>query len=967
MAITDEMAAQAEKNLTRLFDGVKDPDLEVLEKHRVLIREVFAYSDYVSWYAIKWRSRFVRMLESGEYEWSHRYESYRSEIRVLIRDVSNLESLKKAVREFRNDKMAVIAIREILGKSTLNESLMHSSLLAEAVVVEVLDYLYRLNAGISGIPVSASSGAPQKMLVIGMGKLGGYELNFSSDIDLIFCYPERGETIGGRKPVDNQVFFTRLGQQLIQVLEQKTGDGFAYRVDMRLRPFGDSGPLVSSFAALEDYYLRHGRSWERYAMVKGRVLGDETPEGEELMDMLRPFVYRRYLDFGAIEALRKMKSLIEAEVRRRHLFGNFKLGEGGIREVEFVAQVFQLMRGGRIKDLQERTLLRVLVSLRDCGCIDEASCRVLSQGYVFLRRTENLLQEIRDEQTQTIPQNSLDRSRLHLAMGFDTFEAFYDRLTEVMHEVHREFSAIISEPAEEKDEEDPVFMDLWLVSLTPDEIEELLEKNFRDVSDIPGLATEIVHLKKELHSRSIGPNGREILNRLMPYFLGRLALFDEDVLPTFKRISRLIWCICQRTTYMQLLLENNGVAEQVLKLCHESELISEQITEHPILLDELLIPENLYRPVNPLDYDKELREFMLRIENDDLEQQMEALRQFKLIQLLRICAADLAGVLPLMKVSDYLTFLAQSILNEVVNLAWKQVTDKYGEPGNARVRGDRGFAVIAYGKMGGIELGYGSDLDLVFMSDSSLDGETYGKQVVSDRMFYGRLAQRIMHLFSTRLSSGILYDVDARLRPEGESGPLVCTLNGYENYLEKRAWTWEIQALVRARAVVGPERMIGEFNRIRDRFLRKPRDPEVLRKEVADMRVKMSQNLNRARPGFFDLKHSPGGMIDVEFTAQYLVLANAPGNPDMVLWSDNIRIFEECVRLNLLSPEDGNYLKEAYLAIRNRYNRQALLGKSKVVPDTELIPEREHVAAIWKRIVGGVSHHQGTSVKKNSP
>ncbi len=952
MKITEEMAAQAEKNLIRLFDGAGEHELEILEKNRDLIRDLFACSDYVSWYALRWRDRFVAMLESGEYEWSHRYESFRSELRVRIRDIQNIELLKKVIREFRNDKMAVIAIREILGMAALNESLLHSSLLAEAVVVETLDYLYRLNTGINGVPVSAS-GEPQKMLVIGMGKLGGYELNFSSDIDLIFCYPERGETRGGRKPLDNQVFFTRLGQQLIQVLEQKTADGFAYRVDMRLRPFGDSGPLVSSFAALEDYYLRHGRSWERYAMVKGRVLGDATPAGEELWDMLRPFVYRRYLDFGAIEALRKMKSLIEAEVRRRHLFGNFKLGEGGIREVEFVAQVFQLMRGGRIKDLQERNLLKVLKALRECGCIDDKSLRALSESYIFLRRTENLLQEIRDEQTQTLPQNTLDQARLHLTMGFDTYEAFTDKLREVMQTVHREFSAIITDPAEEKDEEDPVFMDLWLVTLAPDEMEELLEKTFRDKADIPGLAREIISLKNDLKNRIIGPNGREILNKLMPYFLGQLALFEEDALPTFKRISRLIWCISQRTTYMQLLLENNGVAEQVLKLCHESELISEQITEHPILLDELLIPENLYRPVNPLEYDKELREFLLRIENDDLEQQMEALRQFKLIQLLRICAADLTGALPLMKVSDYLTYLAQAILKEVVNLAWNQVTDKYGEPSNARIKGDRGFMVVAYGKLGGIELGYGSDLDLVFMSDSSLDGETYGgKQVVSDRMFYGRLAQRIMHLFSTRLSSGILYDVDARLRPEGESGPLVCTLNGYENYLEKRAWTWEIQALVRARAVLGPERMIKEFGRIRDRFLRKPRDPDFLRKEVAAMRLKMSQNLNRARQGFFDLKHSSGGMTDVEFTAQYLVLAYAPQYPKMELWTDNIRIFEECVRLKLLSPEDGNYLKEAYLAIRNRYNRQALLGKSKIVPDTELIPEREHVAAIWKRIMG---------------
>ncbi len=956
MQITAEMAALGEKAFNALKDKVKDPDLEaMLDDNYEMIREVFSYSDFISWFAQRWPKKFCDIISSGEYAQSHRYEAFRAELANRIRNVNNIELLKKIVREFRNEKMVVIAFREIMGMSKIEESFLHSSLLAEAIVVETLDYLYKLNCQLSGTPYS-DDGVQQKLMVIGMGKLGGGELNFSSDIDLMFCYPHRGETRGGRRSLDNQVFFTRLGQQLIQVLEQKTADGFAFRVDMRLRPFGDSGPLVSSFAAIEDYYLKHGRSWERYAMVKGRVLGDVTPEGEEIMEMLRPFVYRRYLDYGAIESLRKMKSMIEAEVRRRHLNGNFKLGQGGIREVEFVAQVFQLMRGGRIKDLQERNLLKVLDSLLSCACIDNNSYRALKDGYIFLRRTENLLQEINDEQTQTVPSKVIDQTRLSRVLGFSDYESFLDKLESVMAAVHKEFSVIISKPSEEKEEDNPEFMDLWLAHMSLEETKELVEKSFSDLSQLDELAKELKMLKEDSRVRTVGPKGREILNRLMPYLFANLASMKVSVVPTLKRLSRLIRCIAQRTTYIQLLAENNGVLEQVIKLCHESELISEQITEHPILLDELLMPNNLYRPIDPNEYDHELREFMLRVENDDLEQQMETLRQFKLIQLLRICAADLAGVLPLMKVSDYLTFLAQSILKEVVNVAWKQVTDKYGEPSNARVKGDRGFAVIAYGKLGGIELGYGSDLDLVFLSDGELDGETYGgqgSQQISDRMFYGRLAQRIMHLFSTRLSSGILYEVDARLRPEGEAGPLVCTLSGYENYLENRAWTWEIQALVRARAIEGPDRMIKDFDRIRDRLLRKERDPEKLKTEVAEMRRKMETNLSKSGTGTIDLKQSAGGMTDIEFMAQYLVLANAFKTPDMVLWTDNVRIFEECVRLNLISETDGKILKDAYLEIRNRYNKLALLGKPRTVPNTELLNERNDVIEIWNRIIGG--------------
>ncbi len=895
----------------------------------------------------------LALLEDSELEAKEFIGDYKEDFENLIKNITDENLFKKEIRAFRRHAMVKIAWREMLGFSTITESFKNLSRLAEVIVVDSLEWLYKRNCDIYGTPYNYDKTKAQKLLIIGMGKLGGKELNFSSDIDLIFAYPERGETVGGRKAVDNQVFFTRLGQQLIQILNQNTIDGFVYRVDMRLRPFGDSGPLVSSFAALEDYYLKHGRSWERYAMVKGRVLGDETPEAIELFNMLRPFVYRRYLDFSAVESLRKMKSMIEAEVRRRGLRNNFKLGRGGIREIEFIAQVFQLMRGGRIKDLQKRHLLDVLKVMCENGCSDARAVDVLENCYLFLRRTENILQEINDEQTQTLPDNPLYCERLASAMNEEDYETFIHKMDEINNLVHNEFAMLIAEPNEKNISEDPVFSDMWSLHLSAEEISNLVEAHFEDKTNIQKFTQTYINLRDECASKAIGPKGRENLNKLMPYLLEELSKLPGGLFEVFDRVSKLILKIVQRTTYLQLLVENPSVCKHLLKLCGGSMLIAEQLTEHPILLDELLVPDNLYTPTDPKNYPSELRQYLLRVEPNDLEQQMEALRQFKQVQLLRICAADLVGALPLMKVSDNLTYLAQSILNEVVNLSWNQLAIKYGEPENAVKHGDKGICVIAYGKMGGIELAYGSDLDLVFLCDSELDGYTNGENSISDQMFYGRLAQRIMHLFSTRLSSGVLYEIDTRLRPEGEAGPLICSISGYEKYIQNKAWTWELQALVRARAILGPDRLISHFNSIRDNAIRKERNYQSLREEVVKMSHKMRDSLSKEKgnANYFDIKQGDGGMRDIEFMAQFLMLANGSKYKDMVLWSDNVRIFEECARLGLLTEEQSKGIIKAYLEIRNFYHKRSLQGRDRVVKHGELVHEREYVINLWREIM----------------
>ena len=951
MRITNAMNEQAEKHLERLWQCATPDELALFEVHKAAIKTVFAYSDFIARSCIACRAMLADILQSGTLNNDDRCCSYEVDLKDHVAKAKDDNEFRHLLRTFRRREMVVIAWREITGKAPIYESFRHLSLLAETFIEVSLNWLYDRHCKIYGTPYSYDGERQQRMLVMGMGKLGGEELNFSSDIDLIFVYPERGETVGGRKPIDNQVFFTRLAQQLIQTLNQQTADGFVYRVDMRLRPFGDSGPMVSTFAAMEDYYLKHGRSWERYAMVKGRVLGPETAESRQLCDMLRPFVYRRYLDFSAVESLRKMKGLIEAEVRRRALYNNFKLGSGGIREIEFVAQVFQLMRGGRIRDLQKRHLPDVLKAMAESGCAEKKAVDSLLECYLFLRRTENILQEINDEQTQTLPDTPLNCDRLALAMRCEDYEAFLTKLHKVNDIVHNEFAMLIADPNEHKTSEDPLFSDLWLLQLNAEETKALVRENFSDKAGADSFGEILTNLRKECAAKPLGPRGRDILNRLMPHLLKSMSKLDTGLAEVFGRVSKFILSICTRTTYLQLLQENPSVTEHLIKLCGGSMLIAEQLTEHPILLDELLVPQNLYKPTDPKDYPGELRQYLLRVERDDLEQQMEALRQFKQVQLLRICAADLVGALPLMKVSDYLTFLAQAILNEVVNLCWNQLADKYGVPENTVRHGDKGICVIAYGKLGGIELAYGSDLDLVFLCDSDLEGNTDGANSISDRMFYGRFAQRIMHLFSTRLSSGVLYEVEARLRPEGEAGPLICSINGYENYLKTKAWTWELQALVRARAVLGPERLVNAFNNIRDEIIRKPRTLETLRQEVVEMRNKMRASLVRGRANEFDIKQGFGGMTDIEFIGQFLVLAHAHEFPDMVLWSDNVRIFEECARLGLLPSAQAKQIIEAYLSIRNCYHKRSLQGRDRVVKHGELAYERALVQKCWQEIM----------------
>lgn len=877
---------------------------------------------------------------------SSRHQDYRQRLSALLSECSDEMQGHRVLRQFRNREMVYIAWRDFTASWTLEESLEHLSQLAEAMIFETYQWQYKACCELWGTPTNAQ-GEAQPMLIIGMGKLGGGELNFSSDIDLIFTYPENGETQGARRSIANAQFFTRLGQRIIKALDQQTFDGFCYRVDMRLRPFGDSGPLVMSYAALEDYYQEQGRDWERYAMIKARVMGREMyPEYQELRQMLRPFVFRRYIDFSAIQSLRRMKSMISSEVRRRGLSNNIKLGAGGIREIEFIAQVFQLIRGGREPSLRQRGLLETLDAIEELEQLTSSETEGLRQAYKFLRRLENLLQAMADKQTQTLPESEVEQLQLAVAMGYQGWDELHTEVQRHMSQVHSVFAELIGDDDEEQQDVAKHFVELWDMAAKQDVLEHILEHDIQ-AHDPQSMASTIIQFKQDLAKKTLGPRGREVLNHLMPKMFA--AIYShKDAQFGLPRVLHLLHRIVTRTTYLELLDEHSAALTQLVRLCTASPMISEQLGRYPILLDELIDPQQLYNPV-PLDsYRTELRDFLARIPEDDMEQQMEALRQFKQICILRIAAADIAGVLPVMKVSDHLTYLAEAIVESVVGQAWQQIVEKYGVPSHLKDRDGKGFAVIGYGKVGGWELGYNSDLDIVFMHDSPVHSYTDGKKEIDARQFYLRLAQRIIHIFSMRTASGILYEVDTRLRPSGASGLLVSPAEAFDEYQHQEAWTWEHQALVRARMIYGDEPLQQTFAKIRHEVLSIQRDNAKLRQDVADMRVKMREHLGGKKAGRFMLKQDPGGITDVEFLAQYLVLRFSHEKPKLTRWCDNVRIFESMMAQGVLDEGPAMALTHAYTTMRDQIHHRNLLNLDADVAEEKFAAERALVRNVWR-------------------
>ncbi|MDS1310646.1 bifunctional [glutamate--ammonia ligase]-adenylyl-L-tyrosine phosphorylase/[glutamate--ammonia-ligase] adenylyltransferase [Marinobacter xiaoshiensis] len=886
-------------------------------------------------------------------------EYLQSRCREYLSEVSDEPELHVALRRFRREAQFRIIWRDLLRWADLAETMAATSAFAEVCIQGALDWLNEAACEQHGTPWGldpvTGAEAPQSLIVIGMGKLGGRELNVSSDIDLIFAFPSKGETRGGGRSLDNQQFFIRLGQRLIQALDQITADGFVFRVDMRLRPYGQSGALALSFAALETYYQDQGRDWERYAMVKSRVVAGDLKAGQVLMESLRPFVYRRYIDFSAFESLRSMKAMIGREVRRQGLENNIKLGSGGIREIEFVVQAFQLIRGGRDRELQQRELLVILKELEELELLPSQVVNELREAYVFLRNLEHALQGMEDKQTQLLPEDELSRARVALIMGFEEWHGCQQALARHRENVATHFANII---ATEEDEDnarsslDEGWCELWLAEVDEVSDKEWLESHgYEDPAGSLGL---LGSLRESRTVQTMQTQGRKRLNQFMPVLLAALAEVEKPS-ETLSRVLQLVEAILRRTAYMVLLLENPGARAQLVSLCSESPWIARQLAETPLLLDELLNAESLYSPPAREELQDDLRQQTLRISYDDLENQMESLRHFKKAHTLRVAASELKGTLPLMKVSDYLTWIAEVVLDHVVDVAFTNLVARHGYPGQAEgANGGTDFAVIGYGKLGGIELGYTSDLDLVFVHTADPELSTDGDKPIDNVVFYTRLGQRIVHILNAQTPSGQLYEVDMRLRPSGNSGLLVSTLGAFEKYQRNDAWTWEHQALARARGVAGSRQTIAAFEAVRHDILCQHRDKDKLRQEVLEMREKMRTNLGTPesrREETFHIKHDAGGIVDMEFMVQYLMLAWSEAHPELTQWSDNIRQMEELGRAGVLPVNDAEKLREAYIALRSSIHRRALQNLNSQVASDTFTDERRYIQSVWKKIM----------------
>ncbi len=943
--IPEALAARARTQWNNYRERAEHPVVPTPE-----IARVFALSDFVAQSCAREPELLSRLLESGELWRNYTEDEYVARLDALLDGVADENRLSELLRRFRRYEMVRIAWRDLAGHTDLAGVTADVSGLADACIDGALRRLHTWHCNQWGTPFGAA-GSPQQLVVLGMGKLGACELNFSSDVDLIFAYPEDGETRGGRRSISNQEFFIRLGQRLILALNQNTAHGFVFRVDMRLRPFGDASALALSFDAMETYYQIHGREWERYAMIKARVVAGDRVAGDELMAMLKPFVYRRYVDFGAFESLREMKAMIEREVQRKGMEDNVKLGAGGIREVEFIGQAFQLIRGGREPALRTRAIREVLVHLGELELLPTYAVEELTRAYVFLRDTEHRIQEFADQQTHDLPEDEEGRTRLALGMGFVDWAAFEQELRRQMRRVHQHFEQVFAAPQREHAESDELDLaGVWSGSQESERATETLRQaGFSD--PVPALDV-LARMRESRSYRALSAQGKGRMDRLMPLLLGATAQTDEPSV-TLERLVGLIEAIARRTAYLALLVENPMALSQLVKLCAASSWIGRLLGRHPQLLDELLDPRTLYQPPDRAEMSSDLRQRLARIPADDLEQQMETLRHFKQANILRVAAADVADAVPLMVVSDHLTDLAEVILDEVLELAWRYMVERHGRPQcGDRIACDKGFAIVGYGKLGGIELGYGSDLDIVFLHSDASDGRaTDGPKPLDNAVFYARLAQRLVHLLSTRTAAGELYEVDLRLRPSGNSGLLVSGLEAFAVYQKEQAWTWEHQALVRARPVVGDPAIAEEFRMVRKAILSRERDLAELRTAVREMREKMRAHLSKGGADGFDLKQDPGGIADIEFMVQYGVLAWAREHPVLLEYSDNIRLLASFSEQGLMAKDDAELLTHAFRTYRRHVHHLTLQDRPAITGAAELADLREKVLRVWRGLL----------------
>ena len=842
--------------------------------------------------------------------------------RLAASNTASDAALMRALRDLRKRVILRVIARDLGGLATLDEVMTTVTALADIAIAAAVAHLEREFALEYGEPMAADGGPAQRLHVVAMGKLGGAELNASSDIDLVFVYPQDGETRGTRT-LSNHEFFIRFARRLIAMLNEMTADGYVFRVDMRLRPLGSDGPLAVSFDMLENYFITQGREWERYAWIKARVVcGDRA---QELAELVRPFVFRRHLDYSAFESMRGLHQEVRREVERRDILDNIKLGPGGIREIEFIVQLFQLVRGGHDILLRQPPTLAVLPLLAERNLLPAAAVRDLTAAYVFLRNLEHRLQYLDDKQTQTLPITGEDQALIATAMAYADFAQLRAQLDRHCGQVTRQFENIFTTS---ENNAHPLAA-LWRGD-APEPLKVLRGLGYAD----PQRALERIRaLRDSSRVRQMPQASQARMEQLVPQVIAAVATLPNPN-PTLERMLTLLESISRREAYLALLLQFPQTIERGARLASASPWAAHYLAQYPILLDELLDARTLHAPPAWPQLATQLRNRLDEAAHDS-ESQMDMLRHFKHAQTLHLLAQDLAGELPLEKLSDHLSELADLILSEALRIIWRGL--------RARHRDDPRFAVIAYGKLGGKELGYASDLDLIFLYDDAAPEAAEN---------YARLAQRIIHWLTSMTAAGILYETDLRLRPDGASGLLVSSFAGLMDYQRAQAWVWEHQALTRARCVAGDAGIGRRFETLRGEVLRRPRALPALREEVVAMRDKMLAAHPNAS-GLFDIKHDRGGLIDVEFIVQYLVLGHSHRHAELIANIGNLALLKLAARLGLIAADDALAVHDAYRRFRELQHAVRLQGdKFARVGAATLKREIAAVKKLWAAVLG---------------
>ncbi|HEX8440978.1 bifunctional [glutamate--ammonia ligase]-adenylyl-L-tyrosine phosphorylase/[glutamate--ammonia-ligase] adenylyltransferase [Archangium sp.] len=842
-------------------------------------------------------------------------EQYRCEALAATRRAlpTDAEGLQRRLRRYKYREFLRIMVRDAALRAPMEELGREQSALAEALIGAALAWAERSLGAKYGTPDTPG------FCILGMGKLGGEDLNFSSDVDLIYLYRADGHTTGGTAgALPNVQYFTRLGEAVTQALTKVTAEGFCYRVDLNLRPQGRAGAMVLSLPASLAYYETFGRMWERAALLKARAVAGDATLAEELLSELGPFIWRRSLDLSAVDGLRDMKARID--LRGKASADDVKLGPGGIREVEFFVNALQLLQGGKDRTLREPRTMRALRKLERAGFVSGPDADALEEAYAFLRRVENRLQMLEERQTQALPTGERERRRLATSLGYPDWDAFHAELERHRRFVLGAFNTLLGQTARDEVPDEPLLALALDPDVSPEERQAALEK--RGFEHPERALGELERLARVPHSPFVdGGSGVKAVRLLSE--LAQTPDPDQALLHFSDFLSRLH----QPEGYLALLTSMPRASRRLFNLFGQSDYLSRIFLRHPELLDALVQAQLDEALKSPERLRQELGARLGR--HTDAEAKHAAMPRFKNEELLRIGLNDISGDLSVPEVAEQLTAVADAILDECLFLALQEQRERYGQPLDANGQRE-GLVVIAMGKLGGYELGYHSDLDLIFVYSGNGQGETSGghRGTLTHHEYFAKTVQRLMTLLQVQLREGHLYKIDARLRPSGNQGALVVSQDTLREHHQKRAQPWERQALIKARPAAGDAT---RFQALRETVLaplvyERPLPPDTAA-EIDRLRTRMERELAQENAQQLNPKLGQGGLVDVEFTVQYLQLVHGREHP-RVRSTNTLAALEGLQAEGCLSPEDAETLRQGYLFLRRVENRLRLLHAS---------------------------------------